>query len=43
VSSGPRVGLRHAADHPWRFWVTDDPSVSRYVPAKPRRTQSRTR
>src|SRR4051795_421051 len=43
VSSGPRVGLRNAADHPWRFWLTGDPCVSRYVPAKPRRTPSRTR
>ena len=34
--SGPRVGLRLAADRPWRFWVTDDPTVSRYVPARPR-------
>jgi DNA-3-methyladenine glycosylase len=36
VSTGPRVGLRHAADRPWRFWSTGDPTVSRYVPAKPR-------
>ena len=36
VSTGPRVGLRQAADRPWRFWVTGDPTVSRYVPAKPR-------
>jgi DNA-3-methyladenine glycosylase len=36
VSTGPRVGLRLAADRPWRFWATDDPTVSRYVPAKPR-------
>jgi DNA-3-methyladenine glycosylase len=36
VSAGPRVGLRLAADRPWRFWVTDHPSVSRYVAAKPR-------
>jgi DNA-3-methyladenine glycosylase len=36
VSSGPRVGLRRAADRPWRFWLTDDPTVSRYVAAKPR-------
>jgi DNA-3-methyladenine glycosylase len=37
VSSGPRVGLRLAAERPWRFWVTGDPTVSRYVAAKPRR------
>ena len=36
ISSGPRVGLRKAADRPWRFWITGDPTVSRYVAAKPR-------
>ena len=36
VSTGPRVGLRLAGDRPWRFWITGDPTVSRYVPAKPR-------
>jgi DNA-3-methyladenine glycosylase len=36
ISTGPRVGLRHAADLPWRLWLTDDPTVSRYVAAKPR-------
>jgi DNA-3-methyladenine glycosylase len=36
-ATGPRVGLRLAADRPWRFWVPDDPTVSRYVPARPRR------
>lgn len=35
VSTGPRVGLRGAAERPWRFWVTGDPSVSAYRPAKP--------
>jgi DNA-3-methyladenine glycosylase len=34
ISSGPRVGLRLAAERPWRFWVTGDPTVSRYVAAK---------
>jgi DNA-3-methyladenine glycosylase len=37
IGIGPRVGLRHAADRPWRFWIDGDPSVSRYVAAKPRR------
>lgn len=38
VRAGPRVGLRLAADRPWRFWLDGEPSVSRYRPAKPRRS-----
>ena len=34
VGSGPRVGLRHAADRPWRFWIAGDRFVSTYRPAK---------
>ena len=30
ISSGPRVGLRLAADRPWRFWITGDATVSDY-------------
>jgi len=30
IESGPRVGVSAAADRPWRFWVTDSPSVSAY-------------
>ena len=41
ISSGPRVGLRHAADRSWRFWITGDQTVSRYVAAKPRRPRTR--
>ncbi len=37
VSRGPRVGLRAAADRPWRFWITGEPSVSSYRPAQPLR------
>jgi DNA-3-methyladenine glycosylase len=42
VSTGPRVGLRQAADRPWRFWAADDPTVSVYRPAatRPRRRPS---
>lgn len=34
VVTGPRVGLRHAAERPWRFWLEGEPSVSAYRPAK---------
>jgi len=37
VRTGPRVGLRPAADRPWRFWLPDEPSVSVYRPAVTRR------
>jgi DNA-3-methyladenine glycosylase len=37
VRTGPRVGLRLAADRPWRFWLDGEPSVSAYRPAAPRR------
>ncbi|MFT4202119.1 DNA-3-methyladenine glycosylase, partial [Gordonia sp. (in: high G+C Gram-positive bacteria)] len=30
VHSGPRVGVRLAADEPWRFWLAQEPSVSAY-------------
>jgi DNA-3-methyladenine glycosylase len=33
VRTGPRVGLRAAADRPWRFWIPDEPTVSTYRPA----------
>lgn len=31
VVAGPRVGIRHAADVPWRFHVAGVPEVSRYA------------
>jgi DNA-3-methyladenine glycosylase len=37
VRTGPRVGLRGAADRPWRFWVDGHPTVSAYRPAAVRR------
>jgi DNA-3-methyladenine glycosylase len=30
LSQGPRVGVSQAADRPWRFWRTDDETVSPY-------------
>ncbi len=42
VSTGPRVGLRGAAQRPWRFWITGEPSVSAYRPAVVRRQRDQT-
>jgi DNA-3-methyladenine glycosylase len=36
--TGPRVGLRKAADRPWRFWLDGEPTVSAYRPAAVRKT-----
>jgi DNA-3-methyladenine glycosylase len=36
ISTGPRVGISQAADRPWRFWLTGDPSVSDYRRSVPR-------
>jgi DNA-3-methyladenine glycosylase len=36
ISRGPRVGISAAADRPWRFWLTGDPTVSPYRPHMPR-------
>lgn len=38
VRSGPRVGVAgDGADHPWRYWLEGEPSVSAYRPAVTRR------
>ena len=34
------VGLRAAADRPWRFWATGEQSVSTYRPAAPLRRRA---
>jgi len=36
ISTGPRTGISRAKDVPWRFWTTDDPTVSPYRAHKPR-------
>ncbi|MFG1912873.1 DNA-3-methyladenine glycosylase [Kribbella sp. NPDC048928] len=36
-ATGPRVGLREAADRPWRFWIPNDPTVSPYRPHVPKK------
>jgi DNA-3-methyladenine glycosylase len=41
AESGPRVGLREAADRPWRFWIGGDPTVSPYRPHVPKRRDPR--
>jgi DNA-3-methyladenine glycosylase len=46
ISTGPRVGVSQAADRPWRFWLTGEPSVSVYRPGGTRsrsRSQARSR
>ncbi|WP_351225092.1 DNA-3-methyladenine glycosylase [Streptomyces sp. NPDC002133] len=38
VRNGPRTGVGGAgAGHPWRYWISDDPTVSPYRPHSPRR------
>jgi len=42
ISRGPRTGVSGEAGSdafPWRFWITDDPTVSPYRPAAPRKAR----
>lgn len=41
VRSGPRVGVASGVASPWRWWIADDPTVSVYRPAVPRRRPPR--
>ncbi|WP_375164196.1 DNA-3-methyladenine glycosylase [Paenarthrobacter sp.] len=39
VASGPRVGVAGpggSTEYPWRFWIEDDPTVSKYKAARTR-------
>jgi DNA-3-methyladenine glycosylase len=40
VLTGPRVGLRAAAERSWRFYLPDEPTVSVYRPASRVRPRS---
>ncbi|MFB7518244.1 DNA-3-methyladenine glycosylase [Streptomyces sp. NPDC056144] len=38
VENGPRTGVGgDGAPHPWRYWITGDPTVSPYRPHTPRK------
>ena len=37
INSGPRVGIAHAAEVTWRFWLDGEPSVSAYRAYAPKR------
>jgi DNA-3-methyladenine glycosylase len=39
ICAGPRVGISAAAERPWRFWISGDPTVSAYRPYAPRRAR----
>ena len=42
IRVGPRVGVAGAgAPTPWRFWIDQDPTVSVYRPAVPRKRRTR--
>jgi DNA-3-methyladenine glycosylase len=37
IHTGPRVGVREAAEVPWRFWLDGEPTVSAYRAYAPRK------
>lgn len=37
--SGPRVGITVGTEHPWRFWLPDDPTVSAFRPGGRKRAR----
>jgi len=39
-ATGPRVGLREAAEWDWRFWIPGDPTVSPYRPHVPKKRRT---
>jgi DNA-3-methyladenine glycosylase len=41
VQAGPRVGITAAAEHPWRFWLTGEPTVSAFKAGGRRRPRHR--
>jgi len=46
ISSGPRTGVAGpggSVDYPWRYWITGDPTVSPYKPAKSSKTAPKPR
>ncbi|MDQ2836931.1 MAG: DNA-3-methyladenine glycosylase [Actinomycetota bacterium] len=40
VVSGPRVGVAVGAEHPWRFWLPGEPTVSAYRPGGRKRVRA---
>jgi DNA-3-methyladenine glycosylase len=40
IGQGPRVGIAHAAERPWRFWIEGDPTVSAFRPGGRKRVVS---
>lgn len=41
VRSGPRTGVGgDGAPHPWRFWISEDPTVSPYRAHQPRKRRT---